>query len=133
VELGSYVIITLKIAVSAVTLILLAALVAIARGNRRLHGRLNVTFFTLTLVALLGLEAIRFFRTDVFDYIKQHPDLARILNIHLCFSIPSAILMPLMLYTGLSHRRRIHLTLAVIFAILWTGTVVTGVFFLPVR
>jgi hypothetical protein len=39
--------------------------------------------------------------------------------------------MPVMLFTGLTHRRRWHLTLAAIFAILWIGTVVTGVFFLP--
>ena len=32
---------------------------------------------------------------------------------------------------GLAYRRGLHLTLAVIFAILWTGTFVTGVFFLP--
>jgi uncharacterized membrane protein YozB (DUF420 family) len=134
VELGGYVILTLKIAVSAVTVILLAALVAIARGNQRLHGRLNVIFFTLTLITLLGFEIlIQLIRPDVFDYIKEHEQLAQLLRIHLCFSIPSAVLMPVMLYTGLSRRRRVHLTLAVIFAILWTGTVITGVFFMPLR
>jgi uncharacterized membrane protein YozB (DUF420 family) len=132
VEIGPYVILTLKIAVSAVTLILLAALVAIALGYQRLHGRLNVIFFTLTLVTLLGFEVlIQIIRPDVFLYFNEHEELARLLRIHLCFSIPSALLMPVMLYTGLSHRRRIHLTLAVIFAILWTGTVITGVFFMP--
>jgi uncharacterized membrane protein YozB (DUF420 family) len=134
VELGPYVILTLKIAVSAVTIILLAALLAIALGHQRLHGRLNVIFFTLTLVTLLGFEVlIQIIRPDVFDYIKEHEELNRVLRIHLCFSIPSALLMPVMLYTGLSQRRRLHLTLAVFFAILWTGTVITGVFFMPVR
>jgi uncharacterized membrane protein YozB (DUF420 family) len=132
VELGPYVILILKIAVSAVTLILIAALIAIAFGYQRLHGRLNVVFFTLTLVTLLGFEVlIQVIRPDVFDYIKEHEDLTRLLRIHLCFSIPSALLMPVMLYTGLSRRRRLHLTLAVVFSILWTGTVVTGVFFMP--
>ena len=133
-ELGSYVILTLKLAVSGVTLILLAALIALALGHQRLHGRLNVIFFTLTLITLLGLEVlVQLVRPDVFDYIKEHEELARILKIHLCFSIPSAVLMPVMLYTGLSHRRGLHLTLAAVFAILWTGTVITGVFYLPVR
>jgi uncharacterized membrane protein YozB (DUF420 family) len=132
VEIGPYVILALKIAVSAVTLILLASLVAIALGYQRLHGRLNVIFFTLTLVTLLGFEVlVQIIRRDVFHYFDEHEELARLLRIHLCFSIPSALLMPVMLYTGLSHRRRIHLTLAVIFAILWTGTVITGVFFMP--
>ena len=116
------------------TVILLAALVAIATGRQRLHGRLNVIFFTLTLVTLLGFEVvIHIIYPDMSSYIKEHEELARILRIHLCFSIPSALLMPVMLYTGLSQRRRLHITLAVAFAILWTGTVVTGVFFMPVR
>ncbi len=38
--------------------------------------------------------------------------------------------MPLMLFTGFTHRRNLHLTLAVVFGILWTGTFVTGIFFL---
>ncbi len=40
--------------------------------------------------------------------------------------------MPFMLYTGLSHRRIVHLVLAFVFAILWIGTFTTGIFFLPV-
>ena len=131
-ELGPYVILALKIAVSAVTLLLLASLAALARGNYRLHGRINVVFFTLTLLALLGLELlVQFIRPEVFDYIKSDPELSRALRIHLCFSVPSAMVMPAMLYTGLTHRRRVHLTLATIFGALWIGTFVTGVFFLP--
>jgi len=49
----------------------------------------------------------------------------------LCFSLPATAIMPLMLFTGLTHRRPIHLRLAALFATLWIGTVVTGVFCLP--
>ena len=129
---GPNVILTLKIAVSAVTVLLLVSLVVLARGNQRLHGRINVVFFTLTLVTVLGFEAIiQFIEPSIFQYIKDHAELRRALNIHLCFSVPSALLMPAMLYTGLSHRRQVHIVLAVIFGLLWTGTVVTGVFLLP--
>src|SRR5262249_5807026 len=121
-----------KIAVAAVTILLLASLVALARGNYRLHGRINLAFFTLTLVALLGFELIiRVIEPRIFDYINVHEQLREALNIHLCFAIPSALLMPAMLYTGLSHRRGPHLVLACVFGILWVGTFVTGIFFLP--
>ncbi|MBL8797270.1 MAG: DUF420 domain-containing protein [Planctomycetia bacterium] len=129
---GPNVILTLKVAVSAVTVLLLASLVALARGNHRLHGRINVVFFTLTLVTVLGFEAIiQLIEPTIFQYIKEHAELRRALNIHLCFSVPSALLMPAMLYTGLTHRRQAHLILAVVFGLLWTGTVVTGVLLLP--
>lgn len=129
---GPNVILTLKIAVSAVTVLLLVSLAVLARGNQRLHGRINVVFFTLTLVTVLGFEAIiQFIEPSIFQYIKDHAELRRALNIHLCFSVPSALLMPAMLYTGLSHRRQVHIVLAVVFGLLWTGTVVTGVFLLP--
>jgi uncharacterized membrane protein YozB (DUF420 family) len=129
---GPNVILTLKIAVAAVTLLLLTSLLALARGNYRLHGRINVVFFTLTLVTILGFEAIiRGIDPSIFNYIEEHPDLRQALNVHLCFSVPAALLMPAMLYTGLTHRRSIHLTLAVLFGALWIGTVITGVFFLP--
>src|SRR5208337_1188801 len=89
-------------------------------------------FFTLTLVTLLGFEGIiQVLRPDIFQYIKSNEQLRSALDIHLCFSVPSALLMPAMLYTGLTHRRKVHLVLAVIFGLLWLGTVITGVFFLP--
>jgi uncharacterized membrane protein YozB (DUF420 family) len=129
---GPNVILALKIAVAAVTVLLLASLVALLRGNYRLHGRINLAFFTLTLIALLGFEAvIQIVRPDIFDYIKNNDALRQALNIHLCFSVPSALLMPAMLYTGLTHRRQVHIGLAVVFGILWACTFVTGVFFLP--
>jgi hypothetical protein len=127
---GPNVILTLKIAVAAVTVLLLASLIALARGRQRLHGQINFYFFILTLTAVLGLELlIRFVKPDVFDYFDETA--RRSLRIHLCFSVPSAILLPVMYYTGRTHRRQVHLALATVFAILWTGTFVTGVFFLP--
>jgi uncharacterized membrane protein YozB (DUF420 family) len=127
---GPNVILTLKIAVLAVTAILIASLVALARGNQRLHGRLNVVFFTLTVAAVLGLELlVRVVQPDVFDYFDDATRQA--LTVHLWFSLPATLLLPLMLWSGLSHRGTLHLILASVFAVLWIGTVVTGVFFLP--
>jgi uncharacterized membrane protein YozB (DUF420 family) len=129
---GPHVILTLKTAVAAVTVLLLLSLVALWRGNYWLHGRINLVFFTLTLVTVLGFETIiHVIDPTIFRYIDERPDLSRMLRIHLCFSVPSAILMPAMLFTGLTHRRSIHLALAVLFSILWAGTVITGIFFLP--
>jgi hypothetical protein len=130
---GPNVILALKVAVAAVTVILAAALVAQWRGNYRLHGRLNLAFFILTLAAVLGFElVIRVVRPDIFLDFKGNSDLLRRLNIHLLFSVPALLLMPAMLYTGLSHRRSLHLALAALFGIAWAGTFVTGIFFLPV-
>ena len=108
-ELGPSVILTLKVLVSAVTLLLVASLVALLRGNYRLHGRINLVFFILTLATLLGFELlVQIIRPDVFNYIRENDELRRALYIHLCFSVPSALLMPVMLYTGLTHRGRLH-------------------------
>jgi uncharacterized membrane protein YozB (DUF420 family) len=129
---GPNVILTLKIAVAAVTVLLVTAVIAVARGNYRLHGRINLVFFTLTLMAVLGLElVVRVIAPDVFDYINNDGTLRQALNRHLWFSVPSTFVMPAMLYTGLKGYVRVHLSLAACFAILWTGTVVTGIFFLP--
>jgi hypothetical protein len=124
---GPNIILTLKIAVGAVTVLLAISLFALAKGNYRLHGRINLAFFILTLAAVLGLEVIiRFVDPKTFDYIRDNTEM----KIHLCFSVPSLLLMPAMLYTGLSHKRTIHLTLACLFAVCWTGTFITGIFFL---
>ena len=129
---GPNVILTLKIAVAAVTVLLIASLIAVARGNARLHGRINLVFFTLTLMAVLGLElVVRVFAPDVFAYINNDSALRRALYIHLCFSVPSTFVMPAMLYTGLKGHIRTHLSLGVCFLALWTGTFITGIFFLP--
>jgi uncharacterized membrane protein YozB (DUF420 family) len=130
---GPSIILALKIAVGAVTIILLASLVALRQGNYRLHGRLNLAFFILTLAAVLGFELmIRVLQPDAAQYIKDNADLNRMLNIHLFFSVPALLLMPAMLYTGLTHRRTPHLILATLFVIAWTGTFITGIFYLPV-
>ena len=129
---GQNVILVLKVAVAAVTVLLLASLVALWRGNYRLHGRINIVFFALTAATLVGFEGlIRVIQPDLFKYIDGNDEIRRALNVHLCFSVPSALLMPVMLYTGLTHRRTVHLTLAWLFGALWTGTFITGVFFLP--
>jgi uncharacterized membrane protein YozB (DUF420 family) len=126
------VILTLKIAVAAVTLLLLASLVALWRGRYRLHGRINIVFFTLTLSALLGLEGIaRIIEPEMFNQFFQETGAWTRLYVHLSFSVPAALLLPVMLYTGLRHRRKLHITLALAFAVLWTGTFITGIFFLP--
>ncbi len=126
------VILALRIAVAAVTCLLAASLVALARGNQRLHGRINTVFFVLTLTAVLGLEVVvRLLAPGIFEsYFEIYPEKKRMLYIHLCFSLPSATLLPFMLFTGRTHRRVWHLTLAVPFGILWLGTFVTGIFFL---
>ena len=129
---GHLVILVLKVAVITVTLLLLSSLVALSKGNYWLHGRINFAFFVLTTSALLGLEVVaRIIDPELFAYFETDPALKRALTTHLCFSLPSAAIMPLMLFTGFAHRRRTHLSLAVVFAALWIGTFVTGVFFLP--
>jgi hypothetical protein len=129
---GPLVILILKIAVITVTLIFASSLVMLARGRYRIHGRINTVFFVLTVVALVGLEVVvRIIRPDIFDYMDGDSELKRRLTIHLCFSLPATAVMPLMLFTGYGHRRRMHLSLAVLFSFLWIGTFVTGVFFLP--
>ena len=126
---GHHVILALKIAVAAVTLLLAASLVALSKGRYRLHGRINLAFFILTLAAVLGLEVVaNFLKPGLFDYLRDE----RIFFIHLCFSVPAVLLMPAMLYTGLTHRRTVHLFLAAVFGVAWAGTFITGIFFLPV-
>jgi uncharacterized membrane protein YozB (DUF420 family) len=126
------IILALKIAVIAVTILLACSLVALARGKYRLHGRINIAFFALTLAALIGLELIaQLLSPGLFlAYLEKHQAL-RILWVHLAFSIPSALLLSVMLFTGLRHRRNLHVALGIIFLILWTGTFITGVFYLP--
>jgi uncharacterized membrane protein YozB (DUF420 family) len=126
---GPTIILALKIAVSAVTLILLAALWALARGNYRLHGRLNLLFFVLTVSAVIAFETLLQLGADVKGHMNEAQLLA--LNIHLCFAGPLPVVMGVMLFTGLKHHRRTHIGLSIVFSILWLGTLVTGVFFLP--
>jgi hypothetical protein len=129
---AALVILILKVAVVAVTLLLIASLVALALGRYRLHGRINLVFFSLTLFALVGLEAIaRLIEPDLFTDYFTKTDAWTELYIHLCFSVPSALLLPILLYSGLRGRIKLHFPLALVFLVFWTGTLITGVFFLP--
>jgi hypothetical protein len=127
------VIIVLKCAVALVTVLFLAALVALARGNSRLHGQINTVFFVLTLTAVVGLEVTvhviwPHLSSEFFD---ANGPWRRPLIVHLCFSVPAAVLLPIMYLTGRKGRVQVHTLLAVLFSVLWTGTFVTGIFFLP--
>lgn len=125
---GPQIILTLKVLVTAVTLLLLASLVALLLKRPRLHGRINTVFFVLTLVTVLGFEVLLQFVnvSGTFDEPTR-----RSLRIHLWFAVPSAVLLPVMLLTGKTHRKTIHVAFGVAFGILWAGTFITGVFFLP--
>ena len=126
---GPNVILALKVAVAAVTVLLLTSLAALLLGKVRLHGRINIVFFALTVTALLAFEVIvRFINPNLFDYFDDGMRLA--LFVHLCFSIPAALLLPVMLFTGLRGYYTVHLILAFVFSVLWIGTFVTGIFFL---
>ena len=128
---GTFILI-LKIAVIAVTVLLVASLIALAKGNYRLHGRINMVFFVLTFLAVIGLEVVaRVLYPNLFaEHFAAHQAQAN-LRIHLRFSMPAALMLPFMLYTGLRHKRNWHVSLAAVFLVLWTGTFITGVFFLP--
>lgn len=129
---GPTVILILKYAVIAVTVILILSLFALARGNYRLHGRINLVFAALTIIAVLGLEGlVQFSDRTMFAYLLDDPDTRRLLYLHLCFSTPSAVVLLAMLYTGLKRKRDVHLFLAGVFVVLWIGTFITGIFYLP--
>lgn len=124
------VILALKIAVVAVTVLLAASLVALAAGKPRLHGRLNTVFFALVAATVLGFEVvIRFVLPNLTAGFTAEQREA--LTIHLGFSVPATLLLPAMLYTGKRQHKTAHAVLAVVFLVLWAGTLVTGVFFLP--
>jgi hypothetical protein len=126
------IILILKIAVIAVTFLLVCSLWALAKGKYRLHGRINIVFFVLTLLALVGLEVIaRILSPTLFGEFFEYHQAQSALRIHLSFSLPAAALLPFMLITGLRRRRAWHVGLAMLFLVLWTGTFITGVFFLP--
>jgi uncharacterized membrane protein YozB (DUF420 family) len=129
---GPNVILALRVAVAAVTVLFAVSLVAVARGRIRLHGRINLAFFILTLTALLGLELVaRVLSPGIFaEYFAAYPERRQALNVHLGFALPAAVLLPFMLVTGLRRRRTWHLTIAVLFGMLWLGTFITGTFFL---
>jgi uncharacterized membrane protein YozB (DUF420 family) len=126
------VILILKIAVILVTILLACSLTAILFGNVRLHGRINIAFFALTLTALVGLEVVvRLIEPNLFATYFDSRGGRGLLETHLWFAMPSAGLLFVMLFTGLRHYRTVHIAMGLLFLVLWTGTFVTGVFWLP--
>jgi len=120
----------LKILVFAVTVLLCVSLAALACKRPRLHGRLNTVFFILTVATLVGFEVVvRLINPNLTEEFSQEQHEA--LSIHLRFAIPAAILLPVMLFTGIRRYKKFHLAMAAVFIVLWTGTFVSGVFFLP--
>ena len=125
---GIDIILTLKVLVSGVTVLLVASLAALAAGRPRLHGRINTVFFVLTMATVAGFETL----IHLVDVKSSFDSATRdALTVHLCFSIPSAILLPAMFLTGIQRRKKLHRGLAVLFLALWIGTMVTGVFYIP--
>ncbi len=120
---GPEIILTLKVLVVAVTLLLLASLVALAARRPRLHGHINTAFFVLVLLTVAGFEAVLQFvsASAAFDDATRQA-----LRVHLWFSIPAALVLPAMLVSGKMRRKRLHLALSVVFSALWAGTVITG-------
>ena len=125
---GPQIILTLKVLVAAVTVLLVASLVALLLKKPRLHGRINTVFFALTMATVVGFEALLQFVNVSATFT---PEAREALRVHLCFSIPSALLLPVMLLTGQTGRKSVHVAFGVVFAIVWAGTFVTGVFYLP--
>ena len=126
---GPQIILTLKVLVATVTVLFVASLIALAAKRVKLHGRINLVFFVLTITTVLGFELLLRLGTDVTSQFSERAKQA--LRIHLFFSVPAALVLPLMLLTGVKRRRAIHVPLGLLFAALWLGTFVTGVFFLP--
>ena len=120
---GSQIILTLKVLVVAVTLLLLASLVALALKRPRLHGHINTAFFALTMATVVGFEGL----LQLVDVSGTFDDAARsALRTHLWFAVPSALVLPAMWVSGKMRAKRLHLVLSAGFAALWTGTVITG-------
>lgn len=126
---GPDIILTLKVLVSAVTVLFAAAVWAIATGRKKLHGRINTAFFALTLTTVIGFELLLRFGVEVSTTFTDAEREA--LKVHLCFAIPAAVLLLVMMVSALLKWKRFHVACGVVFAALWLGTFVTGVFFLP--
>jgi hypothetical protein len=125
---GPDIILSLKILVTVVTILLLTSIAALIARRPRLHGRINTMFFILTLSTVIGFEVLLQF-VDVKSTFDDHT--RELLRVHLYFSVPSALLLPAMLFTGRTRRKTSHLALAVLFTGCWIGTFITGVFYLP--
>ncbi len=120
---GPQIILTLKVLVVVVTILLLASLVALVLKRPRLHGHINTVFFVLTMLTVAGFETL----LQMVDVSAAFDPAARqALHTHLWFSVPSALLLPAMIVSGKMRLKRLHLVLAAVFSVLWTGTVITG-------
>jgi hypothetical protein len=126
---GPQIILTLKVLVATVTVLLLASLVALTMGKPRLHGQINTVFFALTMLTVFGFEGLIQYGLNITEAFDTQARQA--LSVHLCFAIPSALLLPVMLYTGKTRRKTSHIAIGVVFGIMWAGTFVTGIFYLP--
>ena len=47
------------------------------------------------------------------------------------FSIPAAILLPIQFVLGIKGFKKLHVPLGCLFLVLWIGTFITGVIYLP--
>ncbi|AWM41347.1 hypothetical protein GobsT_00240 [Gemmata obscuriglobus] len=120
---GPQIVITLKVLVVTVTVLLTLSMVALAMGRPKLHGQINLAFFVLTMITVLCFEGL----LQVVPVSELFTPEARAdLRVHLCFSVPSTLILPLMLATGKMHRRKMHIVFGIAFLVLWTGTVITG-------
>jgi hypothetical protein len=129
---GPAVVAVLKVAVTAVTLLLGASMVALWLGKPRWHGRINAVCLALTYATLGGLEVLmRIIQPGIFDFIVSDPAALGRLRLHLAFAVPAAVLFPILLITGYRGPRRWHLVLACVFGVVWMGTWLTGVLGLP--
>jgi uncharacterized membrane protein YozB (DUF420 family) len=126
---GPQILLILKVLVAAVTVLFAASLVALARKNFKRHGRINTAFFVLTMLTVIVFELLIRFAIDVTTTFS--PEARAALRIHLFFSVPAALLLPVMFLSGVKRRRAIHVPVGIVFAILWAGTAVTGLVFLP--
>jgi hypothetical protein len=120
---GPQIILALKVLVVAVTVLLLASLVALVLKRPRLHGQINTVFFVLTMLTVAGFETLLQWVdvSSAFD-----PAARAALRTHLYFAVPSALVLPAMFISGKMRRKTLHLVLAAVFSTLWTGTVITG-------
>ena len=126
------VILSLKYAVGAVTVLLVFSLIALAKGKIKLHGKINLVFFILTVAALFLIEiVVRMIDPMLFSGLWKNAELAKSLKIHLCFAVPSAFLMGIMLFTGLKKLKVWHRRVAIVFLVCWVGTFYTGIWWLP--
>ena len=127
---GPQVILLLKIAVGLVTVLLITSGSALFKRNYRLHGVINTWMASLTLITVMGFELlVRVVGIKVTDGWDDNTIFA--LKVHLCFVIPLVPILVFMLITGWGHRRKMHLSISVLFLILWVGMFITGMFFLP--